>query len=208
MSFLFSKFKLFTDKREHCCLSLFLLHFPPCGNGNHKHLQALLCARRLVANVAIIILLQSSQRHYEVAIILISTLRMGKLRHRKAKDFVKATWPVSARARAWRHRDEGEVFGRGREGLEMGWYLVLGGPQHITYWMKGLWGNVPSLRLALSPMVSFWRINQLISFSVFSPMWLAWWDWVWGYLVLRRSPQTFGSPHKIRVDPREKKNRE
>lgn len=61
--------------------------------------RAFLCARSLVENITTIILLKSPQRHSEVGTVLISALRMGKLRHRKAKDLVKATQLVSVKAR-------------------------------------------------------------------------------------------------------------
>lgn len=106
--------------------------------------RAFLCAQSSVGNIIIIILLQSSQRHYEVGTVLIFTLRIGKLRPRKVRGLVKATQGVSAKARTRKHSNEGEVLSGGMKGLEMGQFLALVGSQHITYQVK--WGE-PSLLL-------------------------------------------------------------
>ena len=71
----------------------------------------------------------------QVGTVFIFTLRMGKLRHRKAKDRVKATWSVSNPG------PEGTVmkercFEGGMKRLEMGQFLALVGTQHITYQVK------------------------------------------------------------------------
>lgn len=80
----------------------------PDDKGKHKHLQSVsmcpeLCWKHYNHHLITVIT-------YEVGTVLIFTLRMGKLRQRKARGFFKATQGVCVKARTRSHCNEGEVL--------------------------------------------------------------------------------------------------